>query len=348
MRAVVLGANGYMGSALTTRLRALGHEVIEVVRSDPAPSPGRRVVPSGLASPARLAEVARGADVLYCCAGDHNPRSSPRALAWLHVAGVENVIAAARFAAVPRVVLLSCADATLTGRDRLHWKEESVLGGRPLGAVARTKLLGEELALQVSGPRLTVTSIRPAFLWGAGERRNLPALCAEGLAGGVRLLGSGESLISSTHVDLAVDALVAAASAADVGGKAIHVVDHDTLTARELFGKLSSALGLPPPRRGLYLLERARAALRARLGGAGYLPEDVARRARHALLDGLRAATLLELAPRTSFDAGLEQLGAWARAAGGPAAIARTERAPLSDADADRCAAIADAEGAPA
>lgn len=354
MRAVVLGANGFLGSALSARLHALGHDVLGAVRMiaadpDQQVAPGVRVqaLSSGLADPAPIAELARGAEVVFCCAGDHNARSSARALEWLHVAGVENVVAAARFAEVPRVVLLSCADATLTGGDRVHWKEDSLLG-QPLGAVARTKLLGEELALHRSDARLCVTSIRPAFLWGKGERRNVPMLCAEGLAGGVRLLGSGANLLSSTHSDLAVDALIAAAeaSAGDVGGKAIHVADSETLTARELFEKLSSALGLPPPRRGLYALEHARAMLRARFGGEGLLPDEVARRARHGLLDCLRAATLLELKPRTSFEQGLLELSAWAREVGGPAAIAKHGRLPLTEADAERDRALADSAAA--
>ena len=343
MRAVVLGANGFVGSTLSARLRELGHDVLGVVRAAQDSGAHAAVVPSGLASPARIAEVARGADVLYCCAGDHSPRSSARALAWVHVAGVENVTAAARHAEVPRVVLLSCADATLTGGDRVHWKEDSLLG-QPLGHVARTKLLGEEVALHASNARLTVTSIRPAFLWGAGERRNLPALCAEGLRGGIRLLGSGSSLHSTAHIDLVVDALIAAATAPEVSGKAIHVADPDTLTAREFFDQLSSALGLPAPRRSLYAFESACARLRAWLGSEGFLPEDVARRGRHGLLDCLRATTLLELKPRTSFEEGMRALHAWAREVGGPAALAKQGRAPLTDADADRYRAIADEE----
>jgi len=86
--------------------------------------------------------------------------------------------------------------------------------------------------------------------------------------------------------------------------------------------------------------------LRERFGGAGFLPEDVARRAQHGLLDCLRAATLLDLKPRTRFEDGLEALRAWAAAVGGPVAIAQLARAPLTEADADRYQAIADEESA--
>src|SRR5689334_1549473 len=98
MRAVVLGGGGYVGASLAARLRELGHDVVAAVRGEPS---ARQVaLPTGLAHPGRIAELARGADVLYCCAGDHQARSAQRALSWLHIAGVENVTSAARFAGV--------------------------------------------------------------------------------------------------------------------------------------------------------------------------------------------------------------------------------------------------------
>jgi nucleoside-diphosphate-sugar epimerase len=342
MRALVIGATGFVGSALCVRLAELGHTVV-------AGSRGAEVVPGAtegarveLGDPASIASAAKGAAVIFQCAGNHDARSAKAALEWLHVAGTENTVRAARHAGVPRVVLLSCADASLSLRNRVHWKEEGILGGQPLGAVARTKLLGEEVALQMSDASCTVTALRPAFLWGAGERHNLPVLCAEGLSGGIRLYGSGDNLFSTAHIDLVSDALVAAATAPDVGGVAIHVADPDALTAHEYFTRMAQALGLPPPRRGLFALELLRALGRERFGGEGPLPTDVVRRARHCLLDCLRSATLLQLEPRTSFDAGMEALAAWAKESGGAAAIAQWARPPATLADAERYARLAD------
>jgi nucleoside-diphosphate-sugar epimerase len=342
MRALVIGSTGFVGAALCARLAELGHVVVAGSRGAELVAGATRAERVELGDPTSIASAAHGVDVIFQCAGDHDARSARAALEWLHVAGTENTVRAARHAGVPRVVLLSCADATLSLRNRVHWREDAVLGGQPLGAVARSKLLGEEVALQLSDAQCSVTALRPAFLWGAGERHNLPALCAEGLSGGIRLYGSGDNLFSTAHIDLVVDGLIAAASAPDAGGFAIHVADPDTLTAHEHMSRMSQALSLPPPSRGVFALELLKAYARQRFGGGGPTPTDVVRRARHSLLDCLRATTLLQLEPRTSFEEGMQALSAWTAQNGGAASIAQRTRAPATATDAERYARLAD------
>ncbi len=330
--ALVTGATGFVGGALCQRLSELGVTLHALVR---AGSPRqelestRAVLHEGdLADPNTIADAAEGCELLFHCASESALHAPPAALSWINVAGTENAIAAARHAGVRRVVLLSCADVSLLNRDRLHWKEAAVLGQEPLGALARSKLLAEELALQASDARLCVTALRPAFLWGPAERHNLPALCAEGLGGGVRLFGSGDALFATTHVDNLVEALLAAARAPEAGGRAFHVADGEVLTAREFFAKLSEALGLPRPRRGLYAFAYAAAWLRRGLQREGAWPEDVARRGRACLLDCLQAVQSFDYQPRVSIEQGMAELARWGQAAGGAAAIARLARPP--------------------
>src|SRR5689334_3151672 len=109
---VVTGATGFIGSALTRRLLDEGHSVRLVARN-----PGQLIQherasihSASLGDPNALADIARGADVLYHCAGESSPRAPREAYAWINVAGTENVINAARHARVRRVIHLSCAD----------------------------------------------------------------------------------------------------------------------------------------------------------------------------------------------------------------------------------------------
>jgi nucleoside-diphosphate-sugar epimerase len=234
---------------------------------------------------------------------------------------------------VKRFVLLSCADVSLLNKDRLHWKENATLGEAPLGGLARSKLLAEELALHASNAALSVIAIRPAWLWGPGDHTNSPALCREAQAGGVRLFGSGDNLFSTTYIDNLVDALIAAALAKNADGQAFHVADAEVLTAGEFFGKLCAALGVAPPRRGIYALAYTAAVLRQRTGMRGAWAEDVVRRGRGILLDGLRAHQLLEYQPRTHVDAGMQALAVWAKQQGGPDALAKLARDAASAAD---------------
>jgi nucleoside-diphosphate-sugar epimerase len=337
VRVLVTGATGFVGGALARRLLELGFELHALVRNESAAEAlaksGARVHAGNLGDPNTIAEAATGCDALFHCAGESSVRAPAEAHAWINVAGTENALLAARHADVKRFVLLSCADVSLLNKDRLHWKENAALGQAPLGTMARNKLLAEELALHASNARLSVIAIRPAWLWGPGDHTNLPALCREAGAGGVRLFGDGHNLFSTTYIDNLVDALIAAASAKGADGQAFHVADSDVLTAGEFFGRLCAALGMAAPRRGIYALAYAAAVVRERAGLRGVWPEEVVRRGRGTLLDGLRAHQFLAYQPRTSVDAGMLALTAWATQLGGPDAIAKLARSVAGAAD---------------
>jgi nucleoside-diphosphate-sugar epimerase len=337
VRVVITGAGGFVGEALARKLRVLDDEVHALVRPGKARAEltriGVHLHEGDLGDPNAIAAAAAGCEVLFHCAGESARSAAPEALSWINVAGTENVLRAARHAGVARVVHLSCADVTLANRDRLQWREDIVLGHAPLGEWARSKLLSEELALQASDAKLTVTALRPAWLWGPGDTLNLPGLCAEAARGGVRLFGNGQNLFATTYIDNAVEALILAARAADVGGRAFHVADGEFHTAREFFGKLCSAVGLPAPRSGVYALSYALSLVRAPLGAGGVGPDEVARRGRGSLLDCLRAINALGYEPHTNLDQGMAALAAWASAAGGPSALAALARKPAGAAE---------------
>lgn len=327
MRALVTGATGFVGSNLTRALLARGDAVRVLLRKQvSAPATGAAVHVGDLGDPNSIAAAATDCDVIFHCAGESSSHASAEALAWLNVAGTENTIAAARHAGVGRLVLLSCADVSLANRDRIHWREQAALGQAPLGALARSKMLTEEIALLASDRRLEVTAVRPAWLWGPGERHNMPALCAEAAHGGVRLFSSGDHLFASTHIENLIHALLRASITAGLGGQAMHIADAETLTAREFFEPWCKAIGLGRPRRGVYPLAYAAAWTRRRLQASGSWPEDVARRGRGCLLDCERALRLLAYQPTITVEAGLRDLAEWSQRVGGPAAI--TQLAP--------------------
>jgi nucleoside-diphosphate-sugar epimerase len=336
---LVTGATGFVGGALTRALLAKGEHVRALVRTEPGDerlARGAEVRQGDLADPNTIAAAADGCEVIFHCAGESSLHASAEAHAWLNVAGTENVLAAARHAGVERLVHLSCADVTLVPRDRLHWKEDAPLGRAPFGVFARKKLLAEEVALLASARRLRVTALRPAWLWGAGDSVNLPLLCREAQAGGVRLFGRGHNFLATTHIDNLVAALIAAARASGVEGQALHVADADLVTAREFFEQLCSALSVPGPRAGMYPLEYGAAWLRRSLGREGAWPEDVVRRAHGSLLDCERAIRLLDWEPHVGMAEGMQALSRWAGDIGGPSAIAMLARPAASPEAVDR------------
>lgn len=248
----------------------------------------------------------------------------------MNVAGTENVVNAARHAEVKRLVYLSCADVTLSNHERLNCSERQVLMETPLGAHARSKALAEEVALTASGDDLEVVALRPAWVWGPGDTSRLPRLAAEGLAGGMRMVGRGDNLIAITYIDNLVDAIIAATHSPGAVGGAYYIADNEFLSLREFLGPLSTALGLPAPRKGPGI---ALAFPMARLRGLkspGLTPEEVVIRGRGVTFDISSGLNDLECSPRVDLETGMAALAEWVQEVGGAAAIAALGRPPAT------------------
>jgi nucleoside-diphosphate-sugar epimerase len=354
---LVTGASGFVGSALVTRLlreeqsvRVLARSPEESARLQAQHAPAHAVEPyvASLGDPNAIASAADGVSVVYHCAAENSRSVAHRDLSWINVAGTENVMNAARSAGVRRLVHMSCADVTLINRDRMNWKETRQLEELPLDAVCRTKQLAEELALAGGGGALEVVALRPAWVWGPGDRRTLPVLCREAARGRVSLCGSGENLVPTTYIDNLIDALLLAASVPGVGGCAFHVVDGDTLDAREFLGQLCAAVGLREPARGIYALAYVAAWVRERAGLSGLCRADVVRRGRSSLFDSVAATRELGYTPKISVEEGMKAVAAWAAEVGGPTAIAAMHRTPSSATEVEQWIRIADAGAASA
>lgn len=314
MRALVLGPTGVAGSAIVRALLEKGHVVHALARSSAAALPdGVHRHVGEIGDPNQIASAAKDADVIFVAVG--LPLGRPDAdYRWLHVAGTENVLTAARHAGVPRVVLISCGDVVLADEARVHWDEKRDLSHPPIGARARAIKLAEEVALSQSDGTVAVTALRPGWLWGPGDRSRLPKLVAEAKDGGIDLCGDGKNLVATTFVEHLAEAALLAAISPNAPGHAYYVGDPEFLELGEFLGMMCRALSLPPPRKtGPYLVRRVLAGF-----GAGTLPlEEVVRRGRPTYFDTQRAQTELGFEPKIPIDEGMKKLAAWYAAHGG-------------------------------
>ncbi|MFW6085714.1 MAG: NAD-dependent epimerase/dehydratase family protein, partial [Myxococcota bacterium] len=331
MRVLVTGATGFVGAAVVRRYLDEGHTVHVLARRPEAAQPlverGARLHVGSVGDPNEVVAAARDAEVVVHAAAVASHRAAPAALAWVNVAGTENVLTAARHAGCRRLVHISCADVNLANQDRVQWNEDRQLDRSPLDAHGRSKRLAEDLVLSASGHAIETTALRPATLWGPGDTTTLPRLCREGLRGGIELAGGGGNLVSITYVDHLVDAVVAAAVADPAPGRVYQIADGEFLTSAEFYGALCRAAGLPPPRtRFTYALPYVLAALREWLRAPGPWRTEVIHRGRSIYLDHGRAIQELDCEPHVPFDEGMERTAAWVREVGGPEAVARLER----------------------
>jgi nucleoside-diphosphate-sugar epimerase len=173
MRALVTGANGFLGSWLTRRLLEGGHTVRALLR--PGSLPGGL---SGLAieeargdvtEPATLPAAVRGCDLVFHLAGI---RRATRREDFLRVnaGGTRNLLesCAAHAPGLARFVLagsLTASGPSATGR-----REEEPF--QPREWYGESKAEAERLAFSFAG-RLPVTVARPPRITGPGDRDNL-------------------------------------------------------------------------------------------------------------------------------------------------------------------------------
>lgn len=339
MRVLVMGATGFIGGAVARRALARGDALRVLVReprrAEAWEAQGADAHLGDLGDPRAIAEAADGVDVVVQAAGIASPRAAPRALRWTHVAGAENVVNACKHAGVERLVHVSCTDVTLGNVDRVHWDEKRPLPGEPYGARARSLQLSEELITSSSGPSLTATALRAAWVWGPGDTSRLPGLCREALSGGIRMIGDGRVYLATTYVDHLVDAVFATAEAEDVGGQIFQIVDPTFQHARDFFFALSDALGLPAPRGGPPMVVVWPVARLSGRGVGGLCPDEMLQRGRSTIFDFNAAIGALGYDPQVDLHEGLRRLGEWVEAQGGPEAVAALEKPPPSAAAVD-------------
>jgi len=342
MRVLVTGGSGFLGSAACRALARAGHAVIALTRQPELAririgNPEVEIVRGSIGDPVEVARAAEGAAWLIHAAGIAARDAPSRVLRWVHIAGTENVLRAARRAGVRRVIHVSCADVSLSDEDRMHWDEARALPRAPVGQHARTKLIAEELALAASDDVIEVTALRPALLWGTDDVDGLAAFIQAMRSGAFTLYGGGRNIVATTHIDNFVRAVLLAAQAEAAPGRTYYVTDGEFLEAREFYARLAAALALPAPKTGgslpLALLgARMRDLARATDGAAR---AAVVRVGRSALFDVSRATLDLGYEAKVALEPCFAELRAWIEAAGGADRLLARARPRPVEADVD-------------
>ena len=246
MKVLVTGATSLLGRAVATQLRHRG-DIVTVFQ--------RR--PSGLGVVEHLGDVADRAAVAAAMAGAeavvHVAARAAVTGSWAqfeetNVRGTQNAIDVAREAGVGRFVHVSSPSVAHGGRSLVGAPAGSADPDRARGHYARSKAQAELVALAANSSALAVVVIRPHLIWGPGDTQLVARIVSRARAGRLVIVGSGASLIDTTYIENAADALVAALDRAPLlGGRALVVTNGQPRPVRELLNRIVIAAGLEPP-----------------------------------------------------------------------------------------------------
>ncbi len=328
MRVFLTGATGQVGKAVLRRLLAEGAEVHASCRVLPAEQAGVHWHVADLGDPNAMAAAAAGCEVAIHTARECAHDATLDVLGWINVAGTENALRAARHAGCRHFVHVGCVDVTLANHDRVNWNEDKALGARPSAPHARSELEAEELAIGMGDASMSTVVLRAATVWGPDDRHLLPRLVRESREGGVQLVGSGENLVATCHVENLADAVLRAAQRTEAAGSFFHITDDELTLAQDFYGGLCDALGLPAPKPASGV---GAAALKARFGLGRLSMVDVIHRGRSTSFDISPAREELEYIPHVTMQSGMAALKvAIAEAGGADAILQRARPAPTA------------------
>ena len=253
-RILVTGAAGFLGSALTRRLRERGENPRVFLRRPVAPgaaAEGLDAVYGSLGEPDAVDRAVAGVEVVYHVgAAMKGWREDFEAgTIW----GTRNVIDACLKHGVRRLIYVSSLGVLdHAGHvDGVPVTEASPVEPHPdfRGLYTQTKLEAERLVQAAITERgLEAVIIRPGQIFGPGAEKVTPNGVLK-LAGQWIVAGNGNRLIPAVYVEDVVDGLIAAETAPTAPGKVIHLIDPAPLSQNDYMVWCKPALGKTPIRR---------------------------------------------------------------------------------------------------
>jgi nucleoside-diphosphate-sugar epimerase len=253
MTVLVTGANGLVGSHLVEELLQEGARVRILVRDATRSAAwqerGVEVVVGDIRDRSAVGRAVRGAAVIHHCAAaiGHHSRQT---IYDTNREGVRHVLEAVRQARAGRVVLLSSVN--VLGTRHLDPATEDLPCRRSHDPAADVKIEAEQLGLAYHRHHgLDVTILRPGFIHGPGDHRNLPKLAETVRRGKFAFIGSRDNIVPIVHVRDVVQAMRLAGDTPAARGRIYHITDGSRATIGELVDLLAELQDVPPPRKVL-------------------------------------------------------------------------------------------------
>ncbi len=247
MKICITGATGFIGSRLSQKLKDDGHDVVAIGMVNNAVEQGRRdqlektgvLFSEGSVNDAAFLKSAlQDCDqVFHLAAAQHEANVGEDYFREINVEGTRHMLDASLVCGVKRFVhgsTIGVYGAAMSG----ELDEESVL--RPTDHYGRTKLAGEQLALQYCD-LLDLVVIRISETYGPGDRRLLKLF--KGIkTGAFFIAGDGKNIHQLIFVDDLIEGMVRAANAEQAIGKIYVIAGSERLDTNQMCEDVAKAV----------------------------------------------------------------------------------------------------------
>ena len=323
MKALITGATGFLGGALTRRLYSMGWDVTALGRNpkklNQLEDDGIRVLQIDLKDKTALANACKNQEIVFHCAALPSPWGNFETFYQANVIGTRNVIHGCEEHHVKRLVHVSTPSLYFDYNSRINVKETDPLP-EPVSNYSATKILAEQELDEAFARGLATIAVRPRALFGPGDTVIFPRLIPRLQSGKLPILGDGENIVDLTYIENVVDALLLCAeSPSSTLGKKYNISNGEPVKIWKLVEHICDELNLPHPTRKIsYKTANAVATvLEALYTIIPTHPEppltrvSVSMMANNTTLDISAAKNELGYQPKVSVDEGVEKFLRW-------------------------------------
>jgi nucleoside-diphosphate-sugar epimerase len=251
MKILITGGNGFLGRNLVLALQARGDSVrIVALPAENAGwlhTRGVAVFRGDIRDPDVLTEPMRGVEGVIHLAAMIGTWGSIEDYRAVNVQGTENVCRAALAAGAKRLVHVSSAmvynmamGRPVTEADPLMPLDEPYCITKAEGDALVRRLIAEE--------SLPAVIIRPATLFGPGDRLNFGRMADRVRAGKMVVIGSGSNAVPLVYVSDMVQGLLLALDHPRAVGQVYNIGNDQPLTQKSLLSAIAQEIGAPSPR----------------------------------------------------------------------------------------------------
>ena len=245
-RALVTGATGGLGLALTRALLDAGYAVRATGRNSTAIARLRAMGADAVAGDLfdlGPDAVCRDIDVVFHAAALSSPWGRDADFQRANVDLTRDLLSAARCSGVGSFVFVSSPSVYARWADQTDITEDTPWPDRPLNAYARTKGEAERVVLAADAQGFRTVAIRPRAIIGPDDAVLLPRILRLVKRGRFPLFRKGRALVEMTDVRDAARALrLADVYREAAGGQAINITGGQALPVSDLVRRLGQAL----------------------------------------------------------------------------------------------------------
>jgi nucleoside-diphosphate-sugar epimerase len=258
VKALVTGANGFLGAHLVRQLVQRGDKVVALTRRRDAAlsaSPASHIHADIRDFDALLA-TCRDVDVVFHTAGVSGIWGSWKHFHSNNTIGTRNVVEACLRNKIPRLVYTSSPSVTFRGEHQLHVDESAEYAKRWLCHYPHSKALAEQHVLDANDSSgLRTCALRPHLIWGPGDSHLIPRLLERARAKTLRRVGDGSNRIDTIYVENAAAAHIQAAEALEsrspVCGATYFLSQDDPVNCWGWINEILALAGLPRVRQSI-------------------------------------------------------------------------------------------------